>query len=182
MATTILITAEEYLLQAESDRPTELVEGVMYTMNPPGFRHGQICNTIGRLLGNFVDEQQTGTVVCNDSGVITQRNPDTVRGADVAYYSYQTVPRGQAPEGYPPGPPDIVFEVLSPNDQVANIKQKTSEYLRVGVAVVCVVDDRQRSIATYRAGDQTDVFDETDELTFPNELPDFAVPVSRILA
>lgn len=182
MATTILITAEEYLLQAESDRPTELVEGVIYTMNPPGFRHGQICNTIGRLLGNFVDEQQIGTVLCNDSGVITQRDPDTVRGADVAYYSYQTVPRGQAPEGYPPGPPDIVFEVLSPNDQVANIKQKTSEYLRVGVAVVCVVDDRQRSITTYRAGDQTDVLDETDELTFPNEMPGFVVPVAKIFA
>lgn len=182
MATTILITAEEYLLQAESDRPTELVEGVMYTMNPPGFRHGQICSRIAYLLQGFLEENPTGTVVCNDSGVITQRDPDTVRGADVAYYSYQTVPHGQAPEGYPPGPPDIVFEVLSPNDQVANIKQKTSEYLRAGVAVVGVVDDRQRSITTYRAGDQTDVLDETDELTFPNELPGFAVPVSKIFA
>ena len=35
-----------------------------------------------------------GRVVTNDSGIVTQRDPDTVRGADVAYYSYARLPKG----------------------------------------------------------------------------------------
>jgi len=88
MATTILITAEEYLLHAESGRPTELVDGVVLTMNPPASRHGQICSQVVFVLRQFLEHNDLGHVLSNDSGVITERNPDTVRGADVAFYSY----------------------------------------------------------------------------------------------
>ena len=182
MSTSTLITAEEYLLHADSGRPTELVEGIIRAMNPPGFRHGQICNTIGRLLGNFVDEHECGRVVSNDSGVITRRDPDTVRGADVAYYSYETVPRDHTPEGYPPGPPDIVFEVLSPSDQRSGIDQKVDEYLQAGVAVVCVVDDRGKVVTIHRCEQDAQVLGEAEEMTLPGVLPGFVVAVSKLFA
>ena len=67
-------------------------------MNVPFPRHGQICTKIIRLLGNHVEEQKLGHVVANDSGVVTERGPDTVRGADVAYYSYRRVPPGPFPQ------------------------------------------------------------------------------------
>jgi len=38
-------------------------------------------------LGEFVDEHELGRVMSNDSGVITERESDTVRGADVTFYS-----------------------------------------------------------------------------------------------
>ena len=82
-----LLTAEEYALMPDNGRPTELVRGRIISMNMPYPRHGQICCKIGRIVGNFVDENDFGHFVTNDSGIVTERNPDTVRGADAAYYS-----------------------------------------------------------------------------------------------
>jgi hypothetical protein len=36
-------------------------------------------------LSHFLEDHQLGDLLCNDAGVITQRNADTVRGADVAF-------------------------------------------------------------------------------------------------
>ncbi len=180
--TTTFMTADEYLQLPDNGQPTELVNGRVIIMNPPGFRHGQICNRIGRILGNFVEDEGIGTVVSNDSGIIVQRDPDTVRGADVAYYSYHTVPPGQMPDGYPPGPPDIVFEVLSPNDQAGDIAKIVSEYLNVGVAIVCVVDARKERISVHSTESDVQELQETDDLKFPIVLPSFSVAVSKIFS
>jgi Uma2 family endonuclease len=83
-----LLTAEEFARLPDPGYPTELVDGRIVEMPSPGSRHGQICNKIGRLLGNFAEEGDIGHVLNNDSGIITERGPDSVRGPDVAYYSF----------------------------------------------------------------------------------------------
>src|SRR5690348_12208093 len=135
-----LLTAQEYWLLPDDGRPTELVRGRIVPMNMPSPRHGQICSKIDRLLGNFAEEHNLGHVVCNDAGVITERDPDTVRDPDVAFYSYGRVPRGRLPEGYLPVVPELVFEVRSPSDRWSEILTKVAEYLEAGVGTVCVLD------------------------------------------
>ena len=96
------LTAEEYVRLPDRGVPTELIRGKVVARNVPAPRHGQICSKIDRLLGNYADEHDLGHVVVNDSGVLTERNPDTVRGADVAFYSFRRLPRGpgrQRPRG-----------------------------------------------------------------------------------
>ena len=106
-----LLTAEEYFLQPDSGRPTELVRGQIDMMNMPGFDHGAICAKIAFHLGAYLAQHDLGRVVTNDSGVITERDPDSVRGTDVAFYSYSRVPKGlRRPRGYPKAPPELVFE------------------------------------------------------------------------
>src|SRR5688572_979655 len=109
-----LLTAEQYRLLPTDGRRTELIRGKVVEMNVPAPRHGYYCSKVDRILGNFAEEHDLGRVMCNDSGVVTERGPDTVRGADVCYYSYRSVPRGPLPEGYLPVPPELVFEVRSP--------------------------------------------------------------------
>src|SRR5262249_54647298 len=92
-----LMTAEEYAKLPNSGSPDELVQGQVITMPPPKPRHGEICVQIAYLLRRFLDDKPIGRVLGNDSAVITERDPDTVRGADVAYYSYQRVPKGPLP-------------------------------------------------------------------------------------
>jgi Uma2 family endonuclease len=173
-ATTALITAEEYLHLAPTDRPSELIRGRIVAMNPPFYAHGYWCAQVTRILGNYAEEHGLGRVIGNDGGVITERDPDTVRGADVAYYSFAKVPRGAVPEGYWPTP-ELVVEVRSSDDRWPRIYKKVGEYLDAGVVVVCVVDPPTRSIHISRA----DV-SETDTLKLPDVLPGFEVPVSRI--
>ena len=91
-----LLTIEDYAHLPDNGQPTELVRGRIVTMDPPVPRHGQICNKVGRILGDFA-EKDLGHVLNNDSGVVTEHDPDTVRGADIAFYSYPKVPKGPLP-------------------------------------------------------------------------------------
>lgn len=180
MATaTSVMTAEEYLTIPDCGQPTELVRGEVLTMNPPMSRHGQICAKVARIIGNYADEHDIGHVLGNDSGVITKRNPDTVRGADVAFYSYDRVPKGPLPQGYLSVPPDIVFEVLSPSERRTMVLAKVAEYLEAGVKVVCVLDDEPRRADLYYDDKPAVTLQSGDELSFPEILGDFCVPVGR---
>ena len=85
-----LLTAEEYLQLPDRGVPTELVRGKVVEMNVPTPRHGQICAKVARIVGHYADEHGLGHVLTNDSGVLTERDPDTLRGADVAFYSVNT--------------------------------------------------------------------------------------------
>ena len=90
MITTVerLLTASEYARLQDNGALTELVRGRIVTLNMPAPRHGQICAIIARIIGNHADQQKLGHVVVNDSGVVTEHDPDTVRGADLAFYSF----------------------------------------------------------------------------------------------
>src|SRR5688572_20567051 len=100
-----LLTLQEYSKLPELDYPNELVRGRIVRMTPPQSRHGQVCATATVLLSNFARKHKLGHVLSNDSGVITERDPDTLRGADVAYYSFDRVPKGPLSEGYIEVPP-----------------------------------------------------------------------------
>ena len=93
-SSTRLVTAEEYLRQPDNGVPSELVRGRIVKMNRPFTAHGYFCSVVDRLVGNHVADNDLGRVVCNDAGVVTERDPDTVRGPDVAFYSYDRAPRG----------------------------------------------------------------------------------------
>jgi Uma2 family endonuclease len=143
MATvTELLTAAEFAVRPDPGYPEELVQGRIVTMPPPTPRHGQICGEINCLVHGYVERHDLGHVLCNDSGVITERDPDTVRGADVSFYTYAKVPRGKIPKGYLDVVPDLVVEVRSDHDRWGDILAKVHEYLDAGVGVVIVLDPR----------------------------------------
>ena len=148
-------------------------------MNVPAPRHGQICSKIDRLVGNHADQHQLGHVVANDSGVIIERGPDTVRGPDVAFYSYSRVPPGPLPEGYLDVVPELTFEVRSPTDRWSRILGKVSEFLDAGVTVVCVLDQVSETVQVYRIDELPRTLHNSDELHLPDILGDFRVAVQR---
>src|SRR5437870_508945 len=84
------MTAEEFfdwMHQPENrDRHCELEEGEIVEMSLPGERHGVVCGNAAWLLGNYTRMRRRGHVCTNDTGLILERDPDTVRGADVALY------------------------------------------------------------------------------------------------
>ncbi|HUG89633.1 MAG TPA: Uma2 family endonuclease, partial [Planctomycetaceae bacterium] len=97
---TVLMTAEEYAALPDLGRPTELVRGEIIEMNPPTPRHGQVCSNAAHILGRYAADHNAGHVVCNRAGVVTERDPDTVRGPDVWFVSYKKVPKGPLPSKY----------------------------------------------------------------------------------
>ncbi|REJ73796.1 MAG: Uma2 family endonuclease [Planctomycetota bacterium] len=151
MATeTTLMTAEEYA-KLHPDSDSELVRGVVIETVRPGGRHGEVCSNVVIEVGVWARANQAGTVVCNDSGVITERNPDTVRGLDAYFISTDRIPDEGLPEGWLEIPPDLCVEVLSPNDRWNDVLAKTSEYLTMGVREVWIVDPEEAGVHIYVA-------------------------------
>lgn len=173
------MTAEEFLKLPDSGRPMELRRGVPVMMNVPGGRHGEICLQIGYLLKEFLKGRELGRALSNDAGIVTERNPDSVRGADVAYYSFARLPRGPAPIGYPALAPEVVFEVLSPSDSWSESLAKTAEYLKAGVLAVVLCDPDDEALHIYRTNASPSRLATGDTLELPEIHDDFRIPAAR---
>lgn len=174
-----LLTAEEYGRLPDNGRPTELVRGRIaeLQMSPP--RHGQICGKVNRLLGNFAEKKKLGHVLTNDAGVVTERGPDTIRGADISFYSYDDVPPGPFPKGYLDKLPRLVVEVMSETDRWKNVLRKVSEYLEAGVPIVCVLEPDTESMYIYYPDKPEEILTAEDNFSVPEVLPGFRVKVKR---
>lgn len=174
-----LLTIEEYALLPDEGYRTELVRGKVVEMPPAKPRHGRVCARTTVILTQFAEERDRGQVLSNDTGIITRRNPDSLRGADVAFYSYARLPKGPIPEGYLQVAPEIVFEVKSPDDRWTDIIEKVGEYLAAGVLAVCVLDPAKSVACVYRSDEATQTFTVDQTLELPEPLADFRIPVAR---
>ena len=100
----------------------------------------------------------------------------------MSFYSYARVPKGSAPIGYPPAPPELVFEVLSPYDRWPEVLAKAGEYLKAGVEMVCVADPEHETVTVYDANQPGRTLAADEELTFPDWLGGLTVCVRDLFA
>jgi Uma2 family endonuclease len=173
------LTAADFAQLPAEGREFELVRGELVEMNRPKPRHGKILFRIARVVGEYVEDRDLGHWFGGDAGIVTEQDPDTVRGPDAAFASYQRIPREADDEHYFLVAPELVFEVLSPSDRWVNVLDKVSEYLHAGVNVVCLVDPRTRSVQLHRAETTPVTLAETDDFELSDILPGFSCPVMK---
>lgn len=176
-----LVTAEEFLHWPEpvDGSRQELVRGEVITVPPPGFVHGACCLRLGRKIGNFVDDNRLGVAVA-DSGFITERNPDTVRGPDISFWKKDRLP--EVPAGYIDVPPDLAVEVVSPSDVFSKVQRKVRHYLDRGVAMVWVVDPEEKTVTVYRSRKDSAFLAAEDEIDGGDVLPGFRMRVADLFS
>jgi Uma2 family endonuclease len=176
-----LITAEEFIrMPSPGDGSRqELVRGVIETMPPPSTYHGVCCARLNRRLANLIEDQGLGFLASNDSGFITERDPDTVRGPDLSFWSRERLP--QLPlEGYVRIVPDLVVEVLSPSDVWVRVNRKVQHYLKHQVRLIWIVVSEDRSVTVYRPGQSQVLLTNSDVLTGEDVLPGFRCTVAEL--
>jgi Uma2 family endonuclease len=127
-----LLTAEEFmnLPDPEDGSQQELVRGVVVTMPAPKPPHGYTCSQVSGRLWQFCEASRLGFFVGNDTGVITERGPDTVRGPDVAYWSFARQPT--VPDGYFEVAPDLAVEMLSRVTGASKWRRRSTNTSRPG--------------------------------------------------
>ena len=69
----------------------ELVRGEVIEVPPSMPEHGRVCVNVGFTLESYGRQSGYGYALSNDSAVVTERGPDTVRGADVCFYSHDAL-------------------------------------------------------------------------------------------
>lgn len=173
-----LLTAEEFLLLPDNGMQQELVRGEVIEMPPPAALHGVTQTKAILRIGNFVEAGPGGTLTC-ESGVITRRDPDSVRGPDIAYWCKGRL--REIPVGYVEIPPDLIVEILSPSNTTRQILEKLCEYFAKGVRLVWVISPEDRTLTIYRKSDEGRLLHETAVVTGEEVLPGFECKVSDLL-
>ncbi len=158
----------------------ELIRGELCEEMPGGGRHGYCAANAGFALMSFIKPRGSGRVLVNDTGVWLERDPDTVRAPDLAYYSADTLPLSlDVPLGYMEVAPDLAVEVQSPSDSRAYVHDKCIMWLSFGVRLVWAVYPSARSVDVHGA-DGVATLREGDVLDGGDVLPGFTCAVGDI--
>ena len=175
-----LLTAADLLRLHSQGVRGELLRGVLIEKMPSGEEHGELAMYIGTLINVFARPKGLGRVIGSDSGVILERNPDTVREPDVAFISYRKRPRGVRNTRYTQAIPELVVEIRSPGDSAAELDEKARMWIGCGVLVVWAIHPDARTVDVYRADGSATALGERDTLDGGAALPGFSCPVSEI--
>ena len=110
------MTARQLTQVPDDGNRYELVLGELRMMSPTGGRHGRVTHNLALLLGLHVRQHDLGVVYAAETGFLLSRDPDTVRAPDVAFVNKVRLAEVDDDSGFMPLAPDLVAEVLSPND------------------------------------------------------------------
>ncbi len=174
------MTAQELLGLPDDGKRYELVAGALREMVPAGARHGSVAARLTSLLDQHARAEGLGIVLAAETGFRISCNPDTVRAPDISFVARERVPPGGPPEGYWDLAPDLVVEVVSPNDTASEVQSKVQMWLESGVRLVWVVYPATRSVMVHESLKEISTFTTGDILGGGNVVPAFGCPVSEV--
>ena len=173
---TKFMTADELLKMPDDGYRYELVRGVLKKMAPVGHTGGSYeANAIGELRA-FVKANRLGTTYSSSTGFLLERDPDHVRMPDAAFVRRERVEEVAEVQGFFPGAPDFVAEVISPSDRLANVYNKVEEWLNAGARMVIVINPRNRTVGVHTP-DAIITLNEGDTLEGGDAVPGWRLPV-----
>ncbi len=173
-----LITGEELFAMGDIG-PSELLDGRIVYMSPTGRPHARIESQLDRTVGVFVAEHKLGETYVGEIGIYIRRNPDTIRAADFAFVSTARLAE-LSDEGYLNAAPDLVVEIMSPDDRWSEIKKKLRDYFSIGVRLMWVIDPDSRTVSAYRSLTDLQEYGEDQSLAAEDILPGFSLPIKLL--
>ncbi len=131
-------------------------------------------------MEDFVLRMGLGIVSGSENTLEIFDRPDHFRRADISFTSTGRFPDDLPESGGQRLAPDLVVEVVSPNDSLYEVERKVREYLDYGVALVWVVRPVSRSVEVIRAGQRPRILGPDDTLDGEDILPGFTYVVAHI--
>jgi Uma2 family endonuclease len=174
------MTAEELLRLSDDGMRHELLDGELRTMAPAGGPHGRAGGWAGGHLIRFIDDAGLGDVFMAETGFLLRRDPDHVRAPDFAFIRADRMPVEGLPRGFVPIPPDLVLEVVSPDDTASEIREKVQEWLDFGCQAVWVLYAGPR-VDAYGADGTVRAYGPDDDLDGGAVLPGFRIRLRDLI-
>lgn len=124
----------------------EWVDGKVYLMSPSNIEHDELAIWFIRLVGDFVESHDLGCVFQNV--FVRFATPRRRRVPDVLFVS-----KGRANIIQPThlnGPPDLLIEIVSPDSESRDRRDKYLDYEKAGVREYWIVDPISKTIEVSR--------------------------------
>lgn len=155
----------------------ELLDGELFERNS-----GQLSSCVGAIVGanlsSFVFPSRLGFLFDWSIGVrIFPGKPERIRRPGLAFVRRERMPGG--PDGeFLETVPDLVVEVIAPDDSAIALQAKLQEYRDVGVPLIWVVYPELRTVHVIRGDRPISVLRMGDQLDGEPALPGFACDVA----
>ncbi len=171
-----LLTAEEYFASCHLER-SELIDGKVIELMPPGAKHGALAALIASFLNPFVRPRKLGRIYV-ETGYVLQRDPTIVRSPDVSFLEASRLEDVET-SGFIEGTPTLAVEIVSPGDKWSEVESKTRLYLEKGTREVWIVEAESRTVEVRRVGQPSRIYLQTETLQ-TDVLPDFQMPLAEV--
>jgi len=141
------LTLEEFLASPEANLNYELVDGEAIAKMAPKRFHSRLTGTLFTLLTQWC--QNRGEIGIEWAVILKKNQQDWVPIPDLLYISYSRLPAEHFVDEACPIPPELVIEIISPDQSFGKISQKAIDYLNAGVSRVWVIDPKDKSITVF---------------------------------
>ena len=163
------LTLEEFLKLPDLDESYELVEGEAIKKMSPKFFHSRLTASFWSELSSWSND--SGQVAIEWSVVLQRLGKDWVPVPDLLYVSHERLAADWREDAPCPVLPELVIEIVSPDQTFNQLAQKAMDYLSAGIDRVWVVYPPMRSLTVFFADRPPETYRGdrliTDEL-FPN--------------
>ena len=177
-----LITAADLLaMERIPGKRYELVRGVLKEKTVgTGDPHSATVIRAGSVLLRYTDANDYGEARAGEPGYRLERNPDTVRCPDIAWFAPGRIPTGTV--GYPELTPDLCIEVASPSNARADrlLSDKAQMWLDFGAREVWILNPEDTAVTRYRPNMPPAILSDDDILDGGELLPGFSVAVWQL--
>ena len=146
-AVTRKLTLQEFFALPESKSYSELIDGEAVPKVLPQRFHSKTCIGLISLFEPWI--QRKGELGVEWAVVLTRHGKDWVSVPDLLYISNERLTLDEFEDGPCPVPPELVIEIISPDQTFGEMAEKATDYLSAGVLRVWVVDPKAKSITVF---------------------------------
>ena len=132
--------------------------------------HLKLIKKLNRLFLLTNGHQKGGELICEQEGIQLTR-------PGLAFFTDEQI-QNETNEPIP----DFCIEIISPNDQIKDVKKKIKEYFKNGVRVVWVVLPEEEMVEVYTSVRNIKICMEQDICSASPVLDDFQISVEELLA
>jgi Uma2 family endonuclease len=175
-----VLTLEEFLKLPEEKPALEFQDGMVDQKVSPKGQHSTIQVALSGLIDAFGRSHE---LACAFSELRT-----TFAGAsrvpDVAVYRWDRIPlnaNGEIADEFTE-PPDLVVEIVSPEQRVNALVSRCLWYVGHGVTVALLVNPADKSIVLFRADRIARSLDSADPIEIDDIMPGLGLTVQRVFA
>jgi Uma2 family endonuclease len=174
------LSLAEFLILPDEDITYELIEGEAIPKMSPKRFHSRITLALSSLLEQWNQTQENPGEVGIEWAITLKKNgKDWCPVPDLLYVSSEQLKEIPVSDVACSVPPELVIEIISPNQSFSNLSEKAIAYLNAGVKRVWLIDTPVKKVTIFYPNSLPQVKQNNNNLG-DDVLPNFSLTPGQI--